>query len=356
MKRKITLGVIGSGMMGRIHIENIYRYLHDEAELKYVVDINPEKYNSWIVEKGYNLPAAITDKDVLMNDDSVEGVIITAPSFIHGDLVLEASNKKKHVLCEKPLDYSIDKVYKIINTIKDNNTKLQVAFHRRYDKSFNSAQKMIKEGKIGELYVSKLTSRDGRGPGPSKMTPEERRKTYGVKFRGVIFDSAIHDFDMARYVSSSEVTEVYCMGGSLVNKLGDDSKYADTVVTNLKFADGSMAVIENGSTPYGYDQRAEFLGYGGNIHVNNEFPAANYWIDENGYHKGKPQWYFAERYIQAYTDEMQSFINAIRNDTPVEVNVIDGLMSVAISLAAEISIAENRPVKLSEVLREQSVI
>lgn len=78
---------------------------------------------------------------------------------------------------------------------------------------------------------------------------------------GMFFDMTIHDFDMIRYLSGSEVVEVYAAGGVLVNpeigKAGD----IDTAVITLKLANGAIGVIDNSrKAVYGYDQRAEVFG------------------------------------------------------------------------------------------------
>ena len=160
----------------------------------------------------------------------------------------------------------------------------------------------------------------------------------------------IHDFDMARFVMGTEVNEGYAKGNVLVdpvfNRVGD----WDTAVTTLTFEDGAIGTIDNSrKAVYGYDQRIEVFGSEGMVAVQNETPDNHFYFDRAGGHSSLPFHFFLERYAESYLNEMQSFVNAVRNEKPAPVSGKDGLMSVMIGLAAAESAKENRPVKVSEI-------
>lgn len=166
----------------------------------------------------------------------------------------------------------------------------------------------------------------------------------------MFFDMTIHDFDMIRYLSGSEVEEVFAVGTVLVNpeigKAGD----IDTAVITLKLANGAIGVIDNSrKAAYGYDQRAEVFGSKGAIHITNDTGSTAVFSGENGVIGEKPKYFFLERYMQSFADEISCFVDSVVNDKPTLVNGNDGLQPVLIALAAKKSLEENRPVKLSEV-------
>jgi myo-inositol 2-dehydrogenase/D-chiro-inositol 1-dehydrogenase len=158
---------------------------------------------------------------------------------------------------------------------------------------------------------------------------------------------AIHDFDMARFLTGSEVTEVYSMGSCRIDpqigNLGD----IDTAITTLKFENGAMVVIDNcRATNYGYDQRLEIFGKGGMIQVDNKRPSDIILTSQLGSKKEKPLHFFLQRYEESYKIELNSFLNSLEMKTPIECDGIDGKMAIKIALAAQKSLEENRPIKL----------
>ena len=218
--------------------------------------------------------------------------------------------------------------------------KFQVGFNRRFDHNFKAIKDRVVAGDIGEPHLIRVTSRDPDAP------PIEYVKVSG----GLFFDMTIHDFDMIRYLSGSEVTEVYAAGGVLVNpeigKAGD----IDTAVITLKLANGAIGVIDNSrKAVYGYDQRAEVFGSKGAVQTKNDTDSTAVYSCEAGVIAEKPKYFFLERYMQSFASEISCFVDSVVNDKPTLVNGNDGLQPVLIALAAKKSLEEGRPVKISEV-------
>ena len=126
---------------------------------------------------------------------------------------------------------------------------------------------------------------------------------------------------------------------------GDKVVYAGDVKSPF-----DLAVIDNcRRASYGYDQRVEAFGSLGQVAIGNDTDSLAVISNADGVTAEKPKLFFLERYMQAYTAEVDSFIQAVVNDTPTEVNVVDGLKPVLIGLAAKLSLKENRPVKIAEI-------
>lgn len=167
----------------------------------------------------------------------------------------------------------------------------------------------------------------------------------------MFLDMAIHDFDMARYITGREVREVFTSAAVKVDpEIGKAGDF-DTAVTNLIFEDDSMAVIDNSrQAVYGYDQRLEVFGSKGMALAENNFPNSHKLYTSGGISGDLPLHFFLERYQQSYVNEMQAFAKAIQNGDEMPVGTRDGLMSMAIGLAATLSAREKRIVKISEII------
>jgi myo-inositol 2-dehydrogenase/D-chiro-inositol 1-dehydrogenase len=156
---------------------------------------------------------------------------------------------------------------------------------------------------------------------------------------------------MARYIAGSEVIEVYTKASVLVDPAIGKAGDVDTAIITLSFANGALGVIDNSrKAVYGYDQRVEIFGPKGMVSTDNNYPENHRYYASDGVHGSLPLNFFMDRYLEAYANELKIFCNTITNDLKVPVDGTDGLMSVAIALAAKKSQLEHRPVKLSEIL------
>lgn len=334
----IKVGIIGAGRIGRVHSESISKYVKG-AEIKAISDIKvTEELQSWAASMG--IPHVYDDYRKILQDPEIDAVLVCSSTNTHAPISIEAAQAGKHIFCEKPVDPNKDKIREVLDVVDKARVKFQVGFNRRFDHNFKAIKDRVVAGDIGEPHLIRVTSRDPDAP------PIEYVKVSG----GMFFDMTIHDFDMIRYLSGSEVVEVYAAGGVLVNpeigKAGD----IDTAVITLKLANGAIGVIDNSRKAiYGYDQRAEVFGSKGAVQTSNDTNSTAVYSCEAGVIAEKPKYFFLERYMQSFAEEIRCFIDSIVNDTPTAVNGNDGLQPVLIALAAQKSLEEGRPVKLSEV-------
>jgi len=155
---------------------------------------------------------------------------------------------------------------------------------------------------------------------------------------------------MARFLSGSEADEVYVAGAVLVDPAIGEAGDIDTALITIKMKNGCIVNIDNSrKAAYGYDQRAEVFGSKGKVESGNDMASTVILSTEDAVISEKPLYFFLERYMDSFRDEMKEFIDAVVNDKPTPVQGIDGLKPALIALAAKKSYLENRPVKLSEV-------
>lgn len=329
----VSLGVIGAGRIGKLHAENILKM--PEASLKMITD--PYMDEAWAENHGLTVAP---DIETILSDDEIKGVLILSPSNLHADQIMQAAKAKKHIFCEKPIALDPNKIIEALNVVEREGVKLQVGFNRRFDPDIKRLKQAVDCGKIGRLYYIKITSRDPAPP------PLEYIQSSG----GIFLDMTIHDFDMVRYLSGSDVDEVYAAGTVLIDQIFADAGDVDTAVTTLKLKSGALAVIDNSrQAVYGYDQRIEVFGSKGSITAENNTATRTILTVSEGVISDKPLDFFLERYQESYWVEIQEFVRAIREDLETPVSGIDGLKPILIGRAAQRSLDEGKPIKVEQI-------
>ena len=337
LKQRLNIGLIGAGTIGKVHAENL-AYRIPSAALVMIADINEAAVRQ--CAERCRIPKTTADYHEILANPNVDAVVICTSTNTHAQIIGEAAQAGKHIFCEKPIDFSLQKIDQALRLANEKGVKLQVGFNRRFDPSFNRVRQAVAGGEIGEPHLIHITSRDPEPPTPEYV------KTSG----GIFMDMTIHDFDMARYLIGKEVAEIYTGGGVRIDpeigKAGD----LDTVLLLLKYEDGTLGTIDNSEkAAYGYDQRVEVFGSKGAIQISNNYPNSAVVSSGQAIYRDKPLYFFIERYLESYVTEMRSFIDAVLNDQPVAVTGKDARMPVVMGLAARRSYDENRPVKLSEI-------
>ena len=318
----LRIGIIGAGRIGRLHANNLKNRVQG-AELVAISDV----YEAAAKEVAASLGIIpYRDYHDILSDPSIDAVFICSSTDTHSPISIEAAKAGKHIFCEKPIDHDLGKIESVIQAVKASEVKYQVGFNRRFDRNFKRVHEAVKEGSVGDVHIVKVTSRDPEAP------PLSYVKTSG----GIFLDMAIHDFDMVRYLTGSEVVEVSAFGACLVNPEIGDAGDVDTCTIMLRFENGALGVIDNSrQAVYGYDQRIEVFGSKGCMTADNETSNNTTLYTADAVTREKPLWFFLERYNDAYIAEEQSFVEACLNDREPLVGVNDGLQPVLIGLAAK---------------------
>lgn len=337
MSKKIILGIIGAGRIGKLHTENVINNFRD-VEVKAIADIYADKIEDWAHDLG--IKNVYKDYKKILEDKEINTILICSSTNTHSQITIEAAGAGKDIFCEKPIDYDLDRIALALEAVKKAGVKYQVGFNRRFDHNFKKVHDLVADGSIGDPQIIKVTSRDPQPPSP------EYAKVSG----GMFLDMTIHDFDMVRYLSLSEVVEVYANAAVLVDPAIGEAGDVDTALITLKFKNGAIGVIDNcRKAAYGYDQRVEVLGTKGGVNVSNDTPTSAVLSTADGVFSDKPKYFFLERYKDSFIDELKCFFDAIKENKETPVIGIDGLKPVIVGLAAKKSYQEGRPVKISEI-------
>lgn len=332
--KSLNIGVIGTGRIGKIHAANLATRVSG-ANVVAVTDVVPESAKALAEQLG--ITKVYEDYRALIADPEIDAVFVCSSTDTHSIISYEAVMAGKHVFCEKPIDFDLDRIKKVIDAVEEKGVKFQVGFNRRFDRNFKHVRDTVQAGTIGDPHIVMVTSRDPAPP------PVSYVKVSG----GIFLDMMIHDFDMVRYLSGSEVTEVYTNGVVLVDPAIGEAGDVDTAIVTLKFANGAIGVINNSrKAVYGYDQRVEVFGSQGCITADNETPNLTTLYTESGVMREKPLYFFLERYNEAFIAEEQGFVDSVLQNKPTLVNATDGLKPVLIAMAAKKSLETGMPVKL----------
>lgn len=323
MEKKLKIGVIGAGRIGKLHANNLKSAVPG-AEVAAISDVNFAAAKALAEKLGVS--KVYEDYQKILEDKEIDAVFICASTDMHSPISIASAQAGKHIFCEKPIDHDLEKIATVLKEVKKAGVKYQVGFNRRFDRNFKHVREVVKDGKIGDIHIVRVTSRDPEAP------PASYVKTSG----GIFVDMTIHDFDMMRFLTGSEVEEVSTFGAVLVDpeigKAGD----VDTCIINLRFKNGALGVIENSrQAVYGYDQRVEVFGSKGCISAENETANNTTLMTAETVTKEKPLWFFLERYNDAFIQEAREFVDACLNGKEPSVGAFDGLQPVKIAIAAK---------------------
>ena len=335
----LKIGIIGAGRIGKVHLESISYHVKNATVTAMADPFMNEETEKLI--RSYGVSKVTKDYKDILNDKDIDAVLVCSSTDTHAAISIEAINAGKHVFCEKPVDHSIEKIQAVADALKEHpDIKFQVGFNRRFDHNFAAIRKAYDDGKIGEAHILKITSRDPEPPNPAYI------KVSG----GIFLDMTIHDFNMACFLTDSDVEELYVNSAVLVDPAIGEQGDVDTAIITMKMTNGALAVIDNSrKAAYGYDQRAELFGSKGMVATSNDTVSSAVISNADGVTGEKPLFFFLERYMGSFSEEMRQFTEAVINDTEVPVGIHAGLQSVKIGLAARKSVEEHRPVKISEI-------
>lgn len=332
MNKVCRIGIVGAGRIGKLHAENIKFHL-PQYQLLALAD--PYLDNVWADK--LDIPNLSSQVEEVLLNPNLDAVIVASPSDFHLEHIKIASQAGKAIFCEKPMGLTEEGIRDTLTQVTANNTLLQLGFNRRFDPSFANLQMRVQAGEIGAPHIVKITSRDPACPS----------KEYCATSGGIFMDMTIHDFDMARFLVQSEVIEVFATGSVLINPDFESFNDVDTAIIQLRFANGALGVIDNSrQAVYGYDQRIEVFASEGMLLAANQHQhsVSHYSSKVTGH--ANPQYFFLERYQQAYIAELHSFYDAWSNNKASPVSGDDGLQALRIAKAAKQSLASKLPVTI----------
>lgn len=327
----VRFGVLGAGRIGKVHAKAVSN--NPDAQLVAVADAFADAANALAAQYG----AEVRSISQIEAASDIDAVVICTPTDTHADLIERFSRAGKAIFCEKPIDLDAERVRACLKVVEETGAKLMVGFNRRFDPHFMAVRAAIDAGKIGDVEMVTITSRDPGAP------PVDYIKRSGGIFR----DMTIHDFDMARFLLGEEVVSVSAHAAVLVNPAIGEAGDFDSASVILETRSGKQAIISNSRrATYGYDQRIEVHGSKGAVSAENQRPVSIEIANADGYTRPPLHDFFMTRYTEAYANEIASFISAIEKGTTISPSGMDGLIALQLADAALESAKTGKRVKL----------
>ena len=324
----LRIGVIGVGRIGRMHAGYIARQT-PRAELSAVSDVSSTAAEE--VGAMYGVPALGPDEVIAASD----AVAICTSTDTHVDYIIDAAEAGKAIFCEKPISLDLAQVDRVAAVLERRDVPFMVGFNRRFDPGHRAVREAVASGRIGEVRIARVTSRDPSPP------PVDYVRVSG----GIWVDMMIHDFDMAAYVVGSPVVQVWAQGANLIDPAIGEAGDVDVAVAVLTHANGAITTIDiSREAPYGYDQRVEVLGsLGMAVSDNVRLSSSEVYLADETHRPVLPN-FFIERYETAYRDQWRYFTDYVLDGGPSPVSLAEGRAPVVVAAAAAESARTGRPV------------
>jgi predicted dehydrogenase len=324
--------VIGVGLMGRRHAENLARQVSD-ARLLAVTDADESARGRVAKDLA---TSDIASLDSLLALPALRAVVIASPARFHEAHAIAAAGAGKDVFVEKPIAKTLDGADRVIAAAREAGVRLQVGFQRRYDPAYAKARTLVSDGALGRPLFYRGINRDLLAPvgPPGSMDTND-----------ILTESAIHDLDGARWMMSDEVTAVRASLATVGNRANTPGP--DLTMVELRFAGGPVAHIEAmRGARYAYDIRSEILCENGAVIVGG-FAQTMLTVLRQGERRDDLYPGFLERYAEAYVAELRDFVAGVRDRRPPAVTGEDGRRALAIAFAAARAAATSAEVALA---------
>jgi myo-inositol 2-dehydrogenase / D-chiro-inositol 1-dehydrogenase len=322
----LRVGIIGVGIMGAGHA----RYITDSVDGAVVTalfDLDAPRMGDLAIELSAKSGAVINQHssvEALINDTAVDAVIICSPDGLHPEHLELCVKAKKPTLCEKPLAPRLEDAKKIAEIVKTSNVPVALGFMRRFDPGYIQLKEEIKSGKYGEVIQIRAITRNVSSPGATTA--------------GMISNSAVHEFDIARWLLEEEFTTVSTAYAKRTSHANPDIQDAISILAHTE--SGVLMTVDNcANSTYGYDVRVEVLMQNGSLELNNLGDlTVSFGFELPGRKSGRLHDNWIGRFTDAYIGELRAWVASIKDGVvnPNLATVDDG---IAASIACEKGIA-----------------
>ncbi|MFI8092457.1 Gfo/Idh/MocA family oxidoreductase [Streptomyces sp. NPDC086080] len=331
----MRIGILGLGRIGAFHAET----LSGLGAVESLVVSDP--FTDAAKAAAERFGAEVADSPDALLAAGVDGVVVAAATDAHPALILACVEAGVPVFCEKPVARTMAEGVEVLKAVAGRDVPVQIGFNRRFDAGFAAARSAVRGGELGALHTVRSTTLD---PAPPPAA-------YIAASGGIFRDCSVHDFDIIRWVTGREVTEVYAAGGNrgagYIKEAGD----ADTTGAVLTLDDGTLAVVSNSRhNARGYDVRMEIHGFRDSIAVGLEDKLPLRSVEPGvAFPAGTPHDFFMDRFTTAYRAELTAFTEVVAGTRPSPCTIADALEAGWIAEACTLSLHEHRPVTVEEV-------
>ncbi|MEU6052816.1 Gfo/Idh/MocA family oxidoreductase [Streptomyces xanthochromogenes] len=330
----MRIALIGTGRIGAFHAGVLAR--HPEVGQLVVADADAARAAEVAALTGATATATVAE--ALAGADAV---VIASATAAHAGLIAAAARAGLPAFCEKPVALDVPGTLEALGAVEAAGTELQLGFMRRFDAGYRNARELVRSGRLGRLHTVRAVTSDPAPP-PAAYLPLSG---------GLYRDCLVHDFDIVRWVTGREVTEVYAMGSDAGPAMFRAAGDIDTAAVVLTLDDGTLATATaarcNGA---GYDVRLELAGEYDQFAVGLDDRTPLTSAEPHGPGRPDKPWTgFLERFAPAYEAELDAFVRLVRGEAANPCDGRDALHALRIAEACEVSRRERRVVPVAEI-------
>jgi myo-inositol 2-dehydrogenase / D-chiro-inositol 1-dehydrogenase len=333
------VGIVGLGRLGKRHAENLALRVPG-AEL--VAACSPEAdERAWATQK-LGVRHVYGDYAQLLAHPGLDTVFLVTPNTVHPEQMIAGLKAGKHVFCEKPLSMVLDECLAVEAEAKRHpGLKTMIGFVRRFDASYQDAQKRIAGGSIGRPFIVRSQTTDMNDPSGFFVR-------FAPKSGGIFIDMSVHDIDAARWLlGAPKPKRVFSVGTIAVHKGLADCGDVDNGIAVCEFEGGAMATIYASRTmAHGHESTTEIIGTEGRIVVGRDALMNRVEIADKHGIRTESTPTFWERFEDAFLRETIHFVDCVRHDRSPGLTLHDATEATRIAIALRASLVERREVEL----------
>jgi myo-inositol 2-dehydrogenase/D-chiro-inositol 1-dehydrogenase len=333
----MRIGFLGVGRIGTTHAEVVSR--HPDVDDLVLADAVPGRAKDAAERLGCRSVDTVDE----MLGSGVDALVVASATDAHAELIIAGARAGLPVFCEKPIALNVDDSRKVVEEVAGAGVQVQMGFQRRFDHGYRTAREALRSGKIGDLHRVHVLTGDEKPP----------HAAYIPTSGGLYRDCHIHDFDILRWVTGREVTEVYASGANRGAEFFREGGDIDNAAAVLRLDDDTLVTLQgsryNGA---GHDVRMELAGtkdtYVVGLSERSPLTSAE---DGVSFPEGERWPNYWVRFTPAYVAEMNAFVEVVKGTRPSPCTVEDGLAAFYVAEAADLSMREGRRVEVVEVMR-----
>jgi UDP-N-acetyl-2-amino-2-deoxyglucuronate dehydrogenase len=305
----MRVGVVGAGQACAPHFQSLHD-LQSELELSWVIGRDFGRLAALELPAGTRTSTRMED---LLDDNTVQAVLVLTPPNTHLDIVRRVAGAGKHVLVEKPLEVSLDKGQQLVEVCEHEGVKLAVMLQHRMREAARALAQLVASGTLGSLVSASASVRWWR---PQGYYDEPGRGTLARDGGGVLMTQAIHTLDLLLCLTGMPDKVSAMANTSAIHRM----ECEDTVAAVLHYPNGAIGSIDATTAAYpGFPERISLNFTGGSATLEaGKFHAER--MDGQTFHAGSPQASgFGANMMafdhQAHRAVLQDFVAAIQNQT-----------------------------------------
>ena len=238
----MNFAIIGCGVIAQTHAKALAQLKEEGCILYAVCDIVPEKAD--VLAKQYGVEKVYYDDASVFADPQVEIVCVCVPSGNHGEICMQAARAGKHIVCEKPMEITPEKIEEVIRVVCECGVKMQCIFQRRLMPTAIAVREIIKSGELGKICLAEAQLKYYRDQ--AYYNSAGWRGTWDQDGGGALMNQGVHGIDLILWMLDQKIDTLYGRAETLARSI----QVEDTAAAILQMHDHSLCVIEGATTAY----------------------------------------------------------------------------------------------------------